>query len=195
MFTLSVKILALNTIVCTALLTVEIHDVLIATSSTEIEAATLAVETVAVPPTSHPADLMNQLAARTVARPLFAPSRRPPSPKGVPGGTATEPPRLSGIISWPGGNSAIFQPAKASHPTIVGEGETMGEWKVQSIVAGTVTVSRGDQRLLLHPSFADAPVAEAPEPRQVELRGRDQWGRHIHPPDYLERRGQRASPV
>jgi len=179
-----------NTFIAAALLVVEISIWARADEINPTLAPSPAVEKMTTArQTPYPAELMDQLAARAVARPLFSPTRRPPSPPVVQGRISAGPPRLSGIISWPGGNSAIFQPDKASHPTIVGEGETLGEWRIQSIAAGTVTVSRGDERLLLHPSFADAPAADMPEPRQIELRARNPWGRHIRPPDYLERRG------
>jgi hypothetical protein len=187
-----VKTLMANAIVCTALLASEISGVSFWSNQDGFDVAPEpqpTIEQTAARPMPYRAELVDQLAARAVARPLFSPTRRPPSPPAVQGRIRAEPPRLSGVLSWPGGNSAIFQSDKAPHPTIVGEGSTLGEWTVQTIAAGTVTVSRGDERLLLHPSFADAPAAEVPEPRQAQLRARDQWGHHIRPPDYLERRG------
>lgn len=141
-------------------------------------------------PTPIPAELMENWAARIAARPLFAPARRPASPPAAPAGKPASPPRLSGVMSWPGGDYAIFQPDKEAHPIVAGEGTVLGEWTVRTITKGRVVVSRGDERLVLHPTFADASVAETPVPRQLEVRARDQWGRHIRPPDYLERRRQ-----
>ena len=64
--------------------------------------------------------------AHILARPLFAPSRRPAAARLVLADRPTQPPRLSGMLSWPGGKYSIFQTGKAT-PSVVAEGDTLAE--------------------------------------------------------------------
>lgn len=126
------------------------------------------------------------LAQRLLNRPLFAQSRRPEMP--VAAVQRPNPPRLAGIIASPEGSYAIFQPDGPAKSLVVRSGEAMEQWKVLSIYPDAVTVSYGDERLVLRPT--SAPTASSPAPTQVLTtnRPRDASGRHIRPPSYLERR-------
>jgi hypothetical protein len=127
--------------------------------------------------------------SRILDRPLFSPTRRADPPSVA----AEILPRLSGILSGPDGSYAIFQYGKASKSQVVAAGAALGAWTVQSILAAGVIVTRGDQRLLLHPAFADLAAANLdvsvpPAPTPIANRIRDEWGRHYQPHSYLERR-------
>jgi hypothetical protein len=96
---------------------------------------------VAPPPEAEPAaeTAPAVLVASTLARPLFAPSRRPAD---LPSGTASVPghmPRLSGIFYGASMRRAIFQGADGK-PLSVGEGDTVQGLTVRRIGATEVEV-------------------------------------------------------
>jgi hypothetical protein len=103
-------------------------------------------------------DRTNERVARILARPLFSPTRRPDTAPVVQTIARADLPRLAGIVSWPGGNYAIFEAEKAGHAVVVGEGAALARWAVQSITPDGVTVSRGDELVVLHPTFGNAPA-------------------------------------
>lgn len=102
--------------------------------------------------------------AAILARPLFAPDRRPPS-----AGTAAAPPppaplpRVTGILIEGDRRSVIFAAAAdGARPLVVGEGGQVNGFRVQSIKAGEVTLMGPDGARTLRPSFdARAPAAAA----------------------------------
>lgn len=111
----------------------------------------------AIRPPPKPADTAHAARgpwlAAVLARPLFAPDRRP-----VAGAVATDPglPRLAGIIATPEGTMAIFQPAGAGKPVLARNGAHVGGWEVAKIEGDSVHLQRAGERVVLTPRFAAA---------------------------------------
>jgi hypothetical protein len=76
-----------------------------------------------------------------LARPLFTPDRRPPHQPHVEAApvAAVGPPRLAGVLISPAGKAAIFA-ADGPKPIVVHEGGKLGQYTVQLIEAGRVTL-------------------------------------------------------
>lgn len=93
-----------------------------------------------------------------LARPLFAPDRRP-----LPGVSVTDPglPRLSGIIDTSDGARAIFQTDSDGKRTVVRAGDKLGNWAVASIEPDGIHLERPGERMVLNPRFA-SPAASGP---------------------------------
>ncbi len=105
---------------------------------------------------------------RTIlARPLFAPNRRPPA-GGVALPNALPPslPRVAGILMNGGQRSVIFASTGDTRPMVVHEGGELNGFRVQAIEDGQVTVVGPDGPRVLHPSFDPNPPA-APANRGV----------------------------
>ncbi len=83
-----------------------------------------------------------------LARPLFSPSRRPPS-VAVSG---PERPRLAGIILGPSGRRAIFAGNGTARGVVAGVGQNAGAWHVLAIDQSGVRVMGPDGQRLLRPS-------------------------------------------
>ena len=121
---------------------------------------------------------------RILARPLFSPTRRPPL---VPSSERIDDAvRLSGIIVSPSGKLAIIQLGTAPRPFVLGEGASVGRWQAQTILADQVTLTDGAQIVTLRTSFTKR-VPAAPSVPLGVLRARDEAGRHITPPTFLQR--------
>ena len=88
--------------------------------------------------------------ATILARPLFAPSRRPPS---APATATAASLRLSGTIVGPSGRRAIFEPAGGGKPVVVRVGDRVGSEIVRAITPGTVLVVGADGPHLLAPAY------------------------------------------
>lgn len=89
-----------------------------------------------------------------LARPLFAPNRRPPA------GLAAAPaslPRVAGILVNGNSRSVIFAAAGGGKPQVVAEGAEVAGFRVQSIESGQVTVVGPGGPLVLRPSFDPSP--------------------------------------
>jgi len=84
-----------------------------------------------------------------LSRPLFTPSRRPPS---VAGGTDGLP-RLAGVIIGPASRTAIFATGK-SGVTVVAERARAGVYEVHTIEPDEVVVSGPEGERRLHPVYA-----------------------------------------
>jgi hypothetical protein len=144
------------------------------------------------PVTTHlaSAESLDQWMKVALARPLFAPDRKP-----VAGTVAADPgmPRLAGIIESPDAAVAIFQPADGVRPVVARHGEKVGGWEVTSIATGAVNLRRENDVVILSPRFDGArpdgtvkqdannpkPRWEAPAPTGV-LRAR--WSNpHLQP--------------
>jgi general secretion pathway protein N len=95
----------------------------------------------------------NQWVAASLARPLFAPDRRP-----VAGVLSADPgmPRLAGIIASPDGAVAIFQPAGTVKPVVARSGERIGGWEVTAIAADAVNLRKENNVVVLSPRFDGA---------------------------------------
>ncbi len=97
-----------------------------------------------------------------LARPLFAPNRRPPA--NAPAAAAAAPPplpRVTGILIDGKSRSVIFA-NPGGRPVVVPEGGTMNGFRVQSIDTGQVVLSGPDGPRTLRPSFDPQPAASAP---------------------------------
>ena len=103
----------------------------------------------------QPADL----AATLLARPLMTPTRRPRPPPAQASTPATGLPRLTGVIISPDGRSAIF--AGRPRALVIPEGGQVGEYTVQQITPGLVTLNGPAGPVALRPSF-DAARPAAP---------------------------------
>ncbi len=99
-------------------------------------------------------DDLTGLVQTILARPLFSQNRRPKLSAGGSGVAASDSlPRLAGVIVAPGGGRAIFAPAEG-RALVMPEGGHIGRYVVHSIVPGQVTLSDGEQRLVIRPSLA-----------------------------------------
>jgi hypothetical protein len=118
-------------------------------------------------PADPRAEQIQTWVAAALARPLFAPSRRPAAQPAVASAAPAGPPRLTGVIVTPAGRSALFVTAAGGKPQPVTEGQRIGPYRVKSIQPGSVVVDgpRGPQ--ILTPTFDPAPAsAPAPAPAQ-----------------------------
>lgn len=100
-------------------------------------------------------------------RPLFTASRHPPArAPAVPQAGPAALPRLAGVLAGPFGRRAIFAAPEGGKPLVVGEGDSIGGYRVRAIADGAVTLESADRVLRLRPSFATAtgPVASATPP-------------------------------
>ena len=112
-----------------------------------------------------------RLAATALARPLFAPSRRPPPPGGATPVTAetAAPPRLTGtIVGGLGPRAAILVPPDSERPVVLHEGERAGRFTVVRIAPGQIEASgpNGAVRLQLGAGRPALPPA-LPEPAPI----------------------------
>ena len=107
-------------------------------------------------PTPPSPDRSREWAATALARPLFAPDRRPmPEPRaavaGGPGGR--ELPRLAGVLVTPAGGAAIFAAGEGAKPLVLRVGDKLNEFEVKAIVAGEVTLTGPEGDRVVRPSF------------------------------------------
>jgi general secretion pathway protein N len=105
-----------------------------------------AAEPDADPPVENPVDAW---VTTILARPLFEPDRRPPSPRSVP--VEVELPRLIGVMVSPASRVAIFAGATGGKPLVVAEGGQVGGHVVQSIRPGEATLAGPRGQRILHP--------------------------------------------
>lgn len=100
--------------------------------------------------------------ARLLARPLFKDDRRPAvGAPAVP--TSVAPPRLTGVFVSAQARSAIFAAAGGGKPVVLGVGDSVNAFRVQTIEAGQVMMIGADgSTRLLRPSFdPKPPLADA----------------------------------
>lgn len=102
-----------------------------------------------------PVDHTGEWVATILERPLFASGRRPSAPAQAAAAEAAPLglPRLAGTLISAAGKSAIFAASPGTRPLVLGEGERIGRWTVQSIEAGQVTIAGPDGKLTMRPSF------------------------------------------
>ncbi len=98
----------------------------------------------------------------SLARPLFAPDRRPFVQANAASAPTAALPRLSGIMTTSAGSRAIFAAVGVGKPEVVVEGSSIGGYLVQSIANGEVVLIGPDGRHSLRPSFDAAAVPPAP---------------------------------
>lgn len=108
-----------------------------------------------------------ELTATILARPLMSPTRRPPPPARV-STPETDLPRLTGIIISPDGRSALF--AGKPRALVVPEGGRVGDYTVQQIAPGMVTLNGPVGLVALRPSFdANRPAVATLVPSGLPL--------------------------
>jgi hypothetical protein len=118
-----------------------------------------AVTTVGNPVAPSPRDdgRVHEWVAINLARPLFEPSRRPPTT-----GTATSVPRLTGIVISTTLKVAIFMPSGAARAVVVTTGSRIDGMLIESIDADGVVVADAGGTRRLRPNFTRQ--AREPEP-------------------------------
>lgn len=102
-----------------------------------------------------------------LARPLFAPNRRPPEAVATSADVAPTLPRLTGILVSRNIRRVIFAATANGRPAIVAEGGTFNGFWVQLIEPGRVVVVGPDGSQDLRPSFdpnPPPPVSPPPPP-------------------------------
>jgi hypothetical protein len=119
--------------------------------------------------TTEPARAVDTWLAIALARPLFAPDRKP-----VAGSMAADPaiPRLTGIIVSPDGAAAIFQTASNSKSVVARDGDRVGSWELTALTADGVSLRKENEVIVLRPRFAGIEHGAAPtqEPKTVRSR-------------------------
>ena len=113
-------------------------------------------------PEAEPGDVLQGWVATALERPLFRTDRRPDKTSNNVAVKGDEPLRLSGVLTGPFGNSAIFMSAADAKPVVMKEGMRVGDFVVRSIEPGGVVVEAGGRVRTLKPSFAQGAV---PPPR------------------------------
>lgn len=118
---------------------------------------------VPVPAGERPRDLVSVL----LARPLFTPGRRPP--RGGPAAAGAGPaglPRLTGVLVDGASRRAILVPAPGGKPMVAAEGAQVGDFVVERIEPGQVTLGGPGGTRVLRPSFDPSrpPARPAAEP-------------------------------
>lgn len=96
-----------------------------------------------------------------LARPLFAPTRRPAAVAARPDAPAAGLPRLAGVLMHGGVRSVIFAGTDGGRPVVVAEGGQVAGYVVQSIEPGRVTLAGPGGTRVLRPSFDPRPPAAA----------------------------------
>jgi hypothetical protein len=112
--------------------------------------------------------------ATILDRPLFSPTRRPPTvASAAPAKAATEMPRLAGVLVSEAGSEAIFA-RSGQRPTVLRVGDQIGPYRVTSISVGEVTLAGPAESVTMHPVFASAaeqpvaaPAGAPPRPRSA----------------------------
>jgi hypothetical protein len=82
-------------------------------------------------PADAAAEQLRRWLAASLARPLFAPDRRPIAAQARATSDAVALPRLSGIMITPTGSRAIFGGVGGGKPVVVAEGGSVGGYVVQ----------------------------------------------------------------
>ncbi len=147
-------------------------------SALRVAGATSAGSAVPVPTT----DRMPAMVAAILARPLFEPSRRPPTTAQASTDAATPTlPRLAAIMVSPGRRAVIFQAPGGGKPLTLVEGEKVGGYLIQSISADRVVVVSSGGSHVLHPTFD--PKSAKPEPGAASLQVLPALAAPAPPPD------------
>lgn len=120
----------------------------------------------AYPAAAEAADSPAGYAATALARPLFRPDRRPPTPAIAPAPPGLGPapqPRLAGTVSSASGKVAIFA-GEGGTAQARGEGGRIGAFEVVLIEPGRVVVAGPDGVAILRPSGPPNAGGDAPPP-------------------------------
>ena len=104
-----------------------------------------------------------------LARPLFLPSRRPPSSAAGQDKSGRGFPRLTGIIILPQRREAIFAVPGKTQPVVVRAGSRLNGVLIKSIDPGWVVVVDAAGARIIRPSFATGTTAGPPAPASVTV--------------------------
>jgi hypothetical protein len=130
-----------------------------------IEAAQRPAAVPAAPQTHG--ESQSELVAKTLARPLFSPTRRPPEAAPTDSGKTAElsDTRLTGIVTEPDRRVAIFDVTGAK-PLRLTEGESVSGWRIDSITPQEVSLSGPSGTTTLQPK-ADPNIVRVAAPVPV----------------------------
>jgi hypothetical protein len=121
------------------------------------EASDIQVPRPDLPPTRVAAeldtDILSDIAATVLERPLFSPDRRFAAPEPRTLGETEDVPRLAGVIIGPGGGRAIFDDG-SGHLRIAASGDSLGRFKVGAIAPGQVSMISPEGERVLRPRFS-----------------------------------------
>jgi type II secretory pathway component PulC len=120
-------------------------------------------ERVASRPTQRQAMPEKARFSAIVERPLFLPSRRPPSEESVAASTPTPDVSLFGIVISTGEPFALVKPDTGGDPIRVQQGEEISGWTVDRIEADRILIRQGrtESELLLDFTAPASPPADA----------------------------------
>src|SRR5206468_4119990 len=101
-----------------------------------------------------PREVLDELLATTLARPLFNSTRRPPQSAVSDGAGSADlaDTRLTGIVIEPGRRIAIFA-VNGAKPLRLTEGEAVSGWRIESITPREVALSGASGTKTLEPKF------------------------------------------
>ena len=102
------------------------------------------------------ADVVQGWVATALERPLFRENRRPARATSEVAAKSDQPTRLTGVMTGPFGNRALFQLAGNPKPVVAQEGSQVGEFVVLSIEPGRAVVKAGGETRILQPVHSDA---------------------------------------
>jgi hypothetical protein len=122
-------------------------------------ALTKAVRAAPGPDTNN---IMQGWVSTALARPLFREDRRPAKTADGVVLKGDAPTRLTGVITGPFGNRAIFMAAENAKPLVAKEGTRVSDFVVRSIEPGRVVVESDGMVRTLRLSFSE--VAKSPGP-------------------------------
>jgi hypothetical protein len=111
--------------------------------------------TVRAAPSLASMNVVQGWATTVLGRPLFRSDRRPPQTAGEAVTKADDVLRLTGVITGPFGNRAIFMSGKNPQPIVAKEGTRLSDFVVRSIRPDEVVVDTDGNLRTLKPAFAE----------------------------------------
>jgi hypothetical protein len=110
-------------------------------------------------------DVMQGWVATALERPLFRQDRRPPKGADEVARGGNEPLRLTGVITGPFGNRAIFRSGDSAKPIVAEEKAQLNGFMVRSIEPGKAVIVETDGTVrTLKPSFGAGEQAQRGKP-------------------------------
>jgi hypothetical protein len=100
-------------------------------------------------------DVVQGWVSTALGRPLFRGDRRPLKTANDVVAKGSAPPRLTGVITGPSGNRAIFMSGESPNPIVATEGARVSDFVVRSIQPDRVIVESEGTLRTMKPSFAD----------------------------------------
>lgn len=111
--------------------------------------------------------------AAIVERPVFSPTRRPPSDAATEAAAPTLDFSLFGVVSSAGDQSALIKPSAGGEPVRVKEGEDFSGWTVARIASDRILVRHDamERELLLDFAAPAPPMPETAMPMDAQTSG------------------------